>query len=208
MMNAKGRFVNLKGIRMRNLALSSNASFDTVALRWSKSDLPITLQWRSTLWRFIVPPLWALGWAFWIWVLSVETPGQSAAAYALLFISIPLLLAASAAWWVGQLLHKRHAGTIVINDDYLEWEFEMGSTVEMLAECGQFALLGKHNFDARIEWDMIAGDHATEGLSRWLKKLVKADNTLYARDLGLDRNDLDSLCKLLNELRDEAKAQR
>jgi hypothetical protein len=26
--------------------------------------------------------------------------------------------------------------------------------------------------------------------------------------LGLDRNDLDSLCKLLNQLRDEAKAQR
>jgi hypothetical protein len=102
---------------MRNLAMSSNASFDTVALRWSKSDLPITLRWRSTLWRFIVPPLWALGWAFWIWVLSVET-GESTGLYALLFVSIPLLLAASAAWWVGQLLHKRHAGTIVINDDY------------------------------------------------------------------------------------------
>ena len=194
---------------MRNLAMSSHASFDTVALRWSKSDLPITLQWRSTLWRFIVPPLWALGWAFWIWVLSIEIPGQSAALYALMFISIPLLLAASAAWWVGQLLHKRHAGTIVINDDYLEWEFEMGSTVEMLAECGQFERHGKHNFDARIEWEMNTSDHAGESSwSRWVRKMTKADCTLYARDLGLDRSDLDSLCKLLNELRDEAKARR
>ena len=194
---------------MRNLAMSSDASFDAVALRWSKSDLPITIEWRSSLWRFIVPPLWALGWAFWIWVLSIETPSQSAAAYALLFISIPLLLAASAAWWVGQLLHKRHAGTIVINDDYLEWEFEMGSTVEMLAECGQFELRGKHNVDARIEWEMNSTDRASEGgWSRWVRKWTRADCTLYARDLGLDRNDLDSLCKLLNQLRDEAKAQR
>jgi hypothetical protein len=161
------------------------------------------------LWRFIVPPLWALGWAYWIWVLSVETPGQTAALYALLFISIPLLLAASAAWWVGQLLHKRHAGTIVINDDYLEWEFEMGSTVEMLAECGQFELHGKRNFDARIEWEMNSSDHANEhGWSRWVRKMTRADCTLYARDLGLDRTDLDSLCRLLNQLRDEAKAQR
>jgi hypothetical protein len=193
---------------MRNLAMSSNASFDTVALRWSKSDLPITLRWRSTLWRFIVPPLWALGWAFWIWVLSVET-GESTGLYALLFVSIPLLLAASAAWWVGQLLHKRHAGTIVINDDYVEWEFEMGSTVEMLAECGQFELHGKHNLDARIEWEMNSGDHAGEsGWARLVRKWTRADCTLYARDLGLDRTDLDSLCKLLNELRDEAKARR
>lgn len=194
---------------MRNLAMSSHASFDAVALRWSKSDLPITLQWRSTLWRFIVPPLWALGWAFWIWVLSIETPGQTAALYALLFISIPLMLAASAAWWVGQLMHKRHAGTIVINDDYLEWEFEMGSTVEMLAECGPFVRHGKRNFDARIEWEMNTSDHANEsGWARWIRKMTKADCTLYARDLGLDRDDLDSLCKLLNQLRDEAKAQR
>ena len=60
----------------------------------------------------------------------------------------------------------------------------MGSTVEMLAECGQFELLGKHNFDARIEWDMSGGDHAAEGWSRWLKKLVKADNHALCARLG------------------------
>ena len=85
----------------------------------------------------------------------------------------------------------------------------MGSTVEMLAECGPFTLHGKRNFDARIEWEMNSGDHANEtGWSRWVRKMTKADCTLYARDLGLDRTDLDSLCKLLNQLRDEAKAQR
>jgi hypothetical protein len=190
---------------MRNLAMSSNASFDAAALRWSKSDLPITIEWRSSLWRFIVPPLWALGWAFWIWVLSVETPGQSAAVYALLFISIPLLLAATAAWWVGQLLSHRHMGTLVVNDDYLEWQFEIGSSVEMLAECGPFELRGKHSYDACIEWERGGGDHATGG---WTRKWIKADRSLYGRDVGLDRNDLDSLCRLLNQLRDEAKAQR
>lgn len=190
---------------MRNLTMSSMASFDTAGLRWSTSDLPITIEWRSSLWRFIVPPLWALGWAFWIWVLSVDTAGQSTAVYALLFISIPLLLAASAAWWVGQLLNRRHMGTLVVNDDYLEWQFEMGSQVEMLAECGPFTLHGKRNYDARIEWERGGADHAAGG---WARKLFKADRTLYARDVGLDRDDLDSLCKLLNQLRDEAKAQR
>ena len=104
---------------MRNLAMSPNASFhhEMAQQRWAKSDLPISLQWRSSLWRHIVPVLWVLGWAFWIWVVSIDTPRHSFILYALLFVGIPLILAVSAGWWVVQLLQKRAAATLVINDD-------------------------------------------------------------------------------------------
>jgi len=197
---------------MRNLAMSSDASFQKTAQRWTKSDLPINLHWRSSVWRYVVPALWILGWAFWIWVLSIDTPGHSFILYALLFVSIPLILAASAAWWVAQLLHRRAAGTLVINDDYLEWQFELGSKVDMLADCSRFEFAGKRNYDARIEWDIATPEEgAADGWPQWTKRWrvvdwVKADRSLYGRDVGLDRGDLESLCNLLNQLRDEAKA--
>lgn len=195
-------------LRMRNVAISADASFQNTALRWTKSDLPISLPWRSMLWRATVPTLWAFGWAFWIWVLSVDTPDRSLIFYALLFVGIPVMLAVAAAWWVGQFLHRRQAGTLVVNDDYLEWQFETGSNVELLADCGRFEFVGKRNYDTRIEWDIESSwDGTAEGWPRWARKWVKPDRTLYARDLGLDREDLQSLCKLLNELREETKAR-
>jgi hypothetical protein len=213
MLERKGQFANGE-FRMRNLAMSADASFERAVMRWTKNDLPISLQWRSTMWRHVVPTLWVLGWAFWIWVLSVDTPGRSMIFYALLFVGIPLILAATAAWWVGQLLHRRHAGMLVVNDDYLEWQFEMGSTVELLADCGRFEFAGKRDYDARIEWDVATpGEAPSGGWPQWTRRWraldwLKSDRTLYGRDVGLDRGDLDSLCKLLNQLREEAKAQR
>jgi hypothetical protein len=198
---------------MRNVAISSDAAFHRAAQRWTKSDLPVNLPWRSTLWRYIVPTLWVLGWALWIFVLSMETPGHNAILYALLFISIPLILAASAAWWVGELLHRRVAGAFVINDDYLEWQFETESKVDLLTDCSRFELAGKRNYEARIEWDLATpGEGATDGWPQWTKRWrlldsIKSDRALYGRDVGLDRGDLESLCNLLNQLRDEAKAQ-
>ena len=73
---------------------------------------------------------------------------------------------------------------------------------------GPFALAGKGNFDARIEWSTAGSwDAGNGGWPRWMKRLAP-DRTLYARDLGLDRAGLESLCKLLNQLREEAAAQR
>jgi len=197
---------------MRNLAMSSDASFQKTAQRWTKGDLPITLAWRSSLWRYVVPILWVLGWAFWIWVVSVRLSGAGFILQALLFIGIPLILAATAGWWVSQMLHRRTNGKFVINDDYLEWQFDTGSKVDMLADCSRFEFAGKRNYDARIEWDIATpGEGAADGWPQWAKRWrvvdwVKADRSLYARDVGLDRGDLESLCKLLNQLRDEAKA--
>jgi hypothetical protein len=190
---------------MRNLAMSADASFGTPALRWSKSDLPITLPWRSTLWRYIVPVLWVLGWAFWIWVVSIRLSGSGFILQALLFIGIPLILAASVAWWIAQLLHGRIAGSFVVNDDYLEWQFERESSVDLLADCSRFEFAGKRDYEARIEWDMaMPGEDDGWRVADW----VKSDRALYGRDVGLDRGDLESLCKLLNQLREEARAQR
>lgn len=192
---------------MRNLAMSADASFKKVAQCWTKSDLPISLHWRSVLWRTTVPTLWVLGWALWIWVINHDTPGHSLIIDALLFMVMPVVLGVSALWWVQQWLHRRQAGTLIINDDYLEWRFEMGSHVELLTDCAPFALAGKRAYDARIEWDAAASwDRAGSGWPRWARKLVTSDRTLYARDLGLDREGLESLCKLLNQLREEARA--
>jgi hypothetical protein len=191
---------------MRNMALSADASFQKVALRWTKGDLPVSLHWSNSLWRYIVPVLWVLGWAFWIWVVSVRLSGPGFILQALLFIGIPLILAATAAWWVSQMLHKRTAGKFVINDDYLEWQFETESKVDLLADCSPFELAGKRNYEAWIEWNIATpGEGTTDGwhVADW----IKSDRTLYGRDVGLDRGDLESLCNLLNQLRDEAKAQ-
>jgi hypothetical protein len=193
--------------------MSSTASFQ-VQHRWAKGDLPISLQWRSSLWRYIVPALWIAGWLPWIWVVSVDMSGRSAILYALLFIGIPLMLAVSAAWWISQLVNRRAAATLVVNDDYLEWQFEMGSKVDLLADCSRFALAGKRNYDARVEWDIATpGDDAGDSWPQWAKRWrmvdwVKSDRSLYARDVGLDRGELESLCALLNQLREEATAQR
>lgn len=191
--------------------MSQDATFPTMPQRWTMSDLPISLRWRSSLWRVIVPVLWAAGWLLWIWVLSIDTPGHSMLLYALLFISIPLILALSAAWWVSQLLQRRAAATLVISDDYLEWQFETDSDVELLADCSRFEFAGKRNLDARIEWDIATAAEAAGGWPQWTKRwrlldAIKSDRSLHARDVGLDRDDLESLCRLLNQLRDEAKA--
>jgi len=198
---------------LRNLAMSPTASFEKVAQRWTTSALPISLPWRSGLWHYIVPVLWAAGWALWIWVVSIDTPGRSVALYALLFVSIPVILALAAAWWVQQLLQRRMAGTLVINDDYLEWQFKLDSDVDLLTDCSRFEFSGKRNYDARIEWDVAtANDGAAGGWPQWTKKWrlldsIKSDRSLHARDVGLARDDLESLCKLLNQLRDEAVAR-
>lgn len=198
---------------MRNLAMSSQATFETSRL-WARGDLPITLHWRSTLWRYIVPTLWVLGWAFWILVVSVRFSGAGFILQALLFIGIPLILAATAVWWVSQLLHKRTNGKFVINDDYLEWQFEMGSKVDLLADCSRFEFAGQRNYDARIEWDIaMPGESTADGWPQWTKRWrvadwIKSDRSLHGRDVGLDRGDLESLCTLLNQLREEAKAHR
>jgi hypothetical protein len=200
-------------IRLRNLAMSQNATFEA-SHRWTRGELPISLPWRSTLWRYIVPVLWVTGWMFWIWMVSIETPRQSAIFYALLFVGVPLILAVTAGWWVIQLVHRRVSATLLINDDYLEWQFDMGSDVDLLADCSRFEFAGKRDYDARIEWDMATpGAESADGWPQWTKRWrlldsIKSDRTLYGRDVGLDRDDLDSLCKLLNQLREEAMAQR
>ena len=186
-----------------NIAVSRDASFEKVRLRWTSKDLPIALPWHSVQWRTTVPTLWVLGWAVWILVLSADTPGRSLVFHAVLFIGMPLMLAGSAVWWVQLWRNRQHAGTLVINDDYLEWQSEMGSNVDLLSDCGQFKRVGKRNSEARIEWDVATSWDGTFGarVKRWLVP----DRVLYARDMGLDRDDLDSLCKLLNQLRDEVE---
>ncbi|MGH6892430.1 MAG: hypothetical protein ACREEP_09255 [Dongiaceae bacterium] len=196
--------------RLSDLTSSPRAALLT-SRRWVKGELPIALPWRGTLWRYIVPTLWIVGWMFWIWVVSIETP-RHAFAYALLFIGTPLMLAATAAWWIGQLLGRRVAGVLVVNGDYLEWQYANSSEVDLLADCGRFEFTGKRNYDARIEWDLDAplGQNAgawSRLAKEWrLLDWVKSDRTLYGRDVGLDRDDLESLCRLLNQLRDEARA--
>jgi hypothetical protein len=188
-----------------NIAISADASFHRQPLSWSKNDLPIALPWRSSLWRTIVPTLWVLGWAVWLWVADSETSGRSMAVHGMLFVAIPAMLAISAAWWVRQFVTRRNAGALVVNDDYLEWQFETGSNIELLSDCGPFRLAGKR-WDARIEWDIMSSSDGAGAWSRLARKLSESDRVLYARDLGLDRGELDRLCKLLNQLRAEAGA--
>jgi hypothetical protein len=198
---------------LRNLAVSENAAF-AAPNRWTRSDLPISLSWRSSLWRYIVPVLWIAGWIMWVWMVSIETPRQSLVIYALLFMGIPLILAVTAGWWVIQLVHRRVSAMLLINDDYLEWQFATDSDVDLLSDCSRFEFAGKRNYDARIEWDVVSpGSDGAGGWPQWTKRWrllesIKSDRTLYARDVGLDRDDLESLCTLLNQLREEAMAQR
>ncbi len=194
---------------MRNLAISPDAAFHQ-AYRWSAGDLPITLHWRSSLWRYIVPLLWSFGLLVWIGMFGTETPHWGVVVYALIFIAMPGVLAASAAWWVIQLRNGRHAGSFVIHDDFLEWQFEDTAEADRFADCGRFEIVGKRGYDAHIEWDLTG--HGRDDAAGWrdvARRIlpagwVAADRTLYARDVGLDHADLDSLCKLLNQLRDEA----
>jgi hypothetical protein len=194
---------------MRNLAISADAAFETTALCWMKSDLPISLPWRSVLWRTTAPTLWLFGLAFWIWAVGDDTPKLGLIVDAWLFMGMPVLLGISALWWLQQWLLRRQAGTLVINDDYLEWQFEMGSNVDLLTDCGPFELVGKQSSEAHIEWEVATSwDQAADQWPRWARRWRRPDRALYGRDLGLDRDNLESLCKLLNELREAAKAQR
>jgi hypothetical protein len=197
---------------LRNLAISDDAAFGASHC-WTRNDLPISLSWHSSLWRYIVPVLWVTGWIIWVWMVSLET-AHGAIFYALVFLGVPLILAVTAGWWVIQLVHRRASATLLINDDYLEWQFATESDVNLLADCSRFEFAGKRNYDARIEWDMVApGTDGAGGWPQWTKRWrllesIKSDRALHARDLGLDRGDLESLCTLLNQLREEAMAQR
>ena len=194
-----------------NLAISPDASFKT-SPRWAKASLPLSLHWRSQQWRLTVPALWGMIWALWIGVVSVETPEVGLIFYALFFIGLPAVLALSAAWWVTKLLHHRHRGTFVIETDYLEWQFETESDVDLLADCTRFEFIGGRS--ARLRWALTEPEAMEGWLGRPWATLrgrcdpLRPDRVIYGADVGLDPDDLASLCKLLNQLRDEALASR
>lgn len=197
-----------------NIAISPNAKFHVPSAP-DKSfaaapDLPVTLQWRSSLWLYIVPTLWLAGWLLWSFVVSMDTPNQGVVLYAVLFIGMPVVLALTGGWWIRQLLNRRTSGSLVVTEDYIEWQYEMGSDLDPFVVCDRFKLLGKHGLDARIEWNLAAPGDDSVGLVTKLVRLdwIKSDRALYGRDVGLDRDGLERLCKLLNELREEAAAQR
>jgi hypothetical protein len=196
---------------MRNIAISPGASFHT-RQRWDKAALPIGLSWHSTLWRYIVPGLWIVGWVFWIGIVSVDAPQAGLIFYGLLFVGIPVMLALTAGWWVKQLLDRRHTGTLMVEADYLEWQFDSGSDVDLLTDCSRFECMGKRN--PRIEWDIASGEgEAADGWPAWTRRWrvlqsLKSDRVLYGRDVGLDAEALGGLCAFLNQLRDEALAAR
>ena len=79
----------------------------------------------------------------------------------------------------------------------------------MLTDCSRFECTGKRN--ARIEWDIAAGEgEAADGWPAWTRRWrsLKSDRVLYGRDVGLDTEALGGLCAFLNQLRDEALANR
>ena len=55
MLKAKGTVRNLKGIRMRNLAMTSNASFDTVVCALSLCSIPNPARAIAEMHRVLVP---------------------------------------------------------------------------------------------------------------------------------------------------------
>ncbi len=193
---------------MRNLALSEHATF-AEPQRWLKSQLPITLSWRNTLWRFNVPLLWVALLVFWLWLVNLETPRAGLVVYGLVFVGVLLVLALVAFWWVAQLVDRRITGNLVIDDSSVEWQYGTSPDVDYLTDCSRFELAGKRESDARIEWNLASPPDAFA--AAWgsflpLLRSVKPDRALYARDVGLDRDELEGLCRLLNQLRDEAAA--
>jgi hypothetical protein len=115
---------------------------------------------------------------------------------------------------VAQLRSGRHSANFVIHDDYLEWQFEDSSDADRFADCGRFEFDGKRGYDSHIGWNLASsGRDQPESWSQIAKRFLPAgwvtcDRTLYGRDVGLDRDELESLCKLLNQLREEAMAHR
>lgn len=195
---------------MRNLTLSEHATF-IEPQRWLKGELPVTLSWRNTLWRFNAPLLWVALLVFWLWLVSLETPRVGLVLYGLVFVGVLLVLALVAFWWVTQLVDRRVTGNFVIDDSSLEWQYGTSSEVDYLTDCSRFELAGKRDSDARIEWNLASPPDALAAALGSLLPLfrrIKPDRALYARDVGLDRSDLEGLCRLLNELRDEAAADR
>lgn len=198
-----------------NIAISPNASFHTASrpqrsFASAASDLPVTMPWRSSLWLYIVPTLWLAGWLLWSFVVSMDTPDQGVVLYAVLFIGMPVVLALTGGWWIRQLLNRRTSGSVVVTEDYIEWQYEMGSDLDPFVVCDRFKLVGKHGLDARIEWNIAApGDDAAGWVTKLLRlDWIKSDRTLYGRDVGLDRDGLERLCNQLNELREGAAAHR
>lgn len=197
-----------------NIAISPSAKFHVASMPErsfaAAPDLPVTLPWRSSLWLYIVPTLWLAGWLLWTFVVSMDTPNQGIVLYALLFIGMPVVLALTGGWWIRQLLNRRTSGSLVVTEDYIEWQYEMGSDLDPFVVCDRFKLVGKRGLDARIEWNVsAAGDDATGWVTKLLRlDWIKSDRALYGRDVGLDRDGLERLCKLLNELREGAAAHR
>jgi hypothetical protein len=190
---------------MRNLTLSEQATFAS-AQRWTKSDLPLSLPWRNSLWRVNVPLLWLGLLAFWLWLVSLETPRVGLVLYGLVFVGVLLVLAVTAFWWITQLVDRRITGSLVIDDSSLEWQYGASPDVDHLADCSRFTLVGNKG-DARIEWNLASPPEESTrvfGPFAPMLRAIKSDRALYARDVGLDRDDLEALCRLLNQLRDEA----
>jgi hypothetical protein len=195
---------------MRNLTLSEQATFAS-AQRWAKSNLPISLPWRNSLWRVNAPVLWLGLLVFWLWLVSLETPRVGLVFYGLVFVGVLLVLALVAFWWITQLVDRRITGNLVIDDSSLEWQYAASPDVDYLIDCSRFELAGKRDSDARIEWNLTSPPDAFAAASGPLLPLlrsIKPDRALYGRDVGLDRDDLEALCRLLNQLRDEAAAGR
>lgn len=193
---------------MRNVALAPDASFHA-SFQWNRADLPITLAWRSSRWRLAVPALWIAGCLAWVWLMNMRTPTNIAVIpYALLFIGLPALLAAAAVWWVTQLVRGRTSGSLQIHDDRVDWQFAGDAEFDLLADCSRFRLTGKSGHEDAIHWE-VGEDEILPGWPRWVARLFGGGGRiLLARDVGLDHGDLDSLCKLLNQLREEAMAHR
>ena len=191
---------------MRNLILSEQATFVGVQ-RWTKSELPISLPWRNSLWPVRVPVLWLGLLIFWLWLVRLETPRAGVVIYGLVFVGVLLVLALVAFWWVTQLVDRRITGNLLIDDSSVEWQYGTSPDVDYLTDCSRFELAGKRDSDARIEWNLAAPPDAFAaalGSLLPLLRSVKPDRVLYARDVGLDRDELEGLCRLLNQLRDEA----
>jgi len=192
-----------------NIAISPDAKFHVASQPErgfsAAPNLPVILPWRSSLWLYIVPTLWLAGWLLWSVVVSMETPDRGFMVYALLFIGMPAVLALTGGWWIRQLLNRRTSGSVVVTEDYIEWQYEMGSDLDPLSDCSQFSLVGR-GFEARIEWNLAASDDNGLLAKLLLLKWFKSDRVLYGRDLGLDREGLERLCKTLNQLREGAVA--